>query len=102
MAALAGAHQERLDGSGYHRGSTAAQLPTAARLLAAADVWAALGEDRPHRPAFGLAAARDTLCAEASAGRLDPDAVDAVLAGRRPGRAAGSGAATGGPVRAGG
>ncbi|MGH3983376.1 MAG: HD-GYP domain-containing protein, partial [Pseudonocardiaceae bacterium] len=27
VAVLAGAHHERLDGSGYHRGSTGAQLP---------------------------------------------------------------------------
>ncbi|MDN5859114.1 MAG: LuxR C-terminal-related transcriptional regulator [Pseudonocardia sp.] len=80
VAALAGAHHERLDGSGYHRGSAAAQLPTATRLLAAADVWTALGEERPHRRAYGPAEARDVLWAEATAGRLDPDAADAVLA----------------------
>src|SRR5439155_1764792 len=30
---LAGLHHERLDGSGYHRGLTAAQVPLGARLL---------------------------------------------------------------------
>lgn len=79
VAALAGAHHERLDCSGYHRGSAAAQLPTAARLLAVADVWTALREDRAHRPAHDVAAARDVLWAEARAGRLDSDAVQAVL-----------------------
>jgi HD-GYP domain-containing protein (c-di-GMP phosphodiesterase class II) len=80
VAALAGAHHERLDGSGYHRGCGSAQLPTAARLLAAADVFTALGEDRPHRPALEPAAARDVLWSEATAGRLDTTAVEAVLA----------------------
>jgi HD-GYP domain-containing protein (c-di-GMP phosphodiesterase class II)/DNA-binding CsgD family transcriptional regulator len=79
VAALAGAHHERLDSSGYHRGSAAAQLPAAARLLAVADVWTALREDRAHRPAHAPAAARDLLWAEARAGRLDGDAVQAVL-----------------------
>lgn len=87
VAALAGAHHERLDGSGYLRGSLAAQLPAAARLLAAADVATALGEDRAHRPALPAARARDVLRAEARAGRLDPDAIDAVVGGApRPGR----------------
>jgi HD-GYP domain-containing protein (c-di-GMP phosphodiesterase class II) len=80
VAALAGAHHERLDGSGYHRGAGAGQLSSAARVLAAADVWTALTEDRAHRPAHDLAAARDLLHAEAGAGRLDPTAVGAVLA----------------------
>ena len=61
VAALAGAHHERLDGSGYHRGSAAAQLPRAARLLAAADVWTALGKERAHRPALPAGAARAVL-----------------------------------------
>ncbi|GAB3202111.1 hypothetical protein GCM10027261_38720 [Geodermatophilus arenarius] len=79
VAALAGAHHERLDGSGYHRGSAAAQLPGPARLLAAADVWTALREDRPHRPASTSAAVRDVLWREAAEGRLDRTAVEAVL-----------------------
>jgi HD-GYP domain-containing protein (c-di-GMP phosphodiesterase class II) len=80
VAALAGAHHERIDGSGYHRGCGGAQLPSTARLLAAADVFAALGEDRPHRPAFAPAAARDVLWGEVTAGRLDASATEAVLA----------------------
>jgi HD-GYP domain-containing protein (c-di-GMP phosphodiesterase class II) len=79
IAALAGAHHERLDGSGYHRGSGAPQLASAARLLAAADVRTALREERPHRPALAPAAARDVLWRESAAGRLDRTAVEAVL-----------------------
>lgn len=42
IAALAGAHHERNDGSGCHRGTSRRGLPMPARLLAAADVWQAL------------------------------------------------------------
>jgi HD-GYP domain-containing protein (c-di-GMP phosphodiesterase class II) len=38
-------------------------------------------EPRPHRDALTPAAAADELRAEARAGRLDGEAVDAVLAG---------------------
>jgi HD-GYP domain-containing protein (c-di-GMP phosphodiesterase class II)/DNA-binding CsgD family transcriptional regulator len=79
LAALAGSHHERLDGSGYHRGSTGAQLPHLARLLAAADMWTALSEHLPHRPAQAPGQARDTLRDEVTAGRLDREAVAAVL-----------------------
>jgi HD-GYP domain-containing protein (c-di-GMP phosphodiesterase class II) len=48
---LAARHHERLDGSGYPRGLTAAALTPADRLLAAADVYHALTESRPYRPA---------------------------------------------------
>lgn len=79
LARLAGAHHERLDGSGYHRGATAAQLDMAARLLAVADAWAAMTEDRARRPALTPAQAAAVLHEEVHAGRLDPVAVDAVL-----------------------
>jgi HD-GYP domain-containing protein (c-di-GMP phosphodiesterase class II) len=79
LPTLAGSHHERLDGSGYHRGSTGAQLPRLARLLAAADMWTALREDLPHRPAQARGHARDTLRGEVTGGRLDREAVAAVL-----------------------
>lgn len=79
VAAIAGAHHERLDGAGYHRGATAAMLERDARLLAAADVYHALRSDRPHRPAFGPSAAADVLAGEVRDGRLCARAVDAVL-----------------------
>src|SRR6266702_7749353 len=80
LARLAGSHGERCDGSGYHRGSRAADLPATARLLAAADCYQAMREPRPYRPALSPAAAADELCREAERGRLAPDAVNAVLA----------------------
>jgi len=81
LAELAAGHHERCDGSGYHRGARASELPFAARILAAADVFAALTEERPHRPAWPLDAARAVLAEEATAGRLDREACAAVLDG---------------------
>jgi HD-GYP domain-containing protein (c-di-GMP phosphodiesterase class II) len=85
LAAVAGAHHERLDGSGYHRGAGGAELPLAARLLAAADAYHAMTEPRPHRPAIAPERAAEMLCEQATAGRLDAGAVTAVVesAGQR-------------------
>jgi DNA-binding CsgD family transcriptional regulator len=80
IGALAGAHHERLDGSGYYRGVGADQLGTEQQLLAAADAYAAMRQARPHRPALTAAAACAELTAEAGTGRLAPRAVAAVLA----------------------
>ena len=76
---LAGSHHERLDGSGYHRGSRGAALDQEARILAAADCYGAMREARPYRPALDAPAAEAELMREAEEGRLDPEAVDAVL-----------------------
>jgi HD-GYP domain-containing protein (c-di-GMP phosphodiesterase class II) len=79
LAATAGLHHERLDGSGYHRGCAAAALPPAARVLAAADVYHALTEPRPHRAARTPEQATAAVKDEVAAGRLDADATAAVL-----------------------
>jgi HD-GYP domain-containing protein (c-di-GMP phosphodiesterase class II) len=77
---LAGAHHERLDGSGYHRGARGPDLGRSAGLLAAADCYVAMREARPYRPALDAAAAEEELRRAADAGRLAPEVVDAVLA----------------------
>lgn len=79
IAKLAGMHHERLDGSGYHRGAEAGSISKAARVLVAADVYQAMSEDRPHRPALKPSSAADELKAEVASGRLDREAVTAVL-----------------------
>jgi HD-GYP domain-containing protein (c-di-GMP phosphodiesterase class II) len=76
---LASLHHERLDGSGYHRGVRGAELTTAARILAAADMFHAMREPRPHRDPLEPEKAAEVLAGEARAGRLDTEAVGAVL-----------------------
>ena len=85
VAPVASFHHERLDGSGYHRGTAAAALTPPARLLAAADAYHAMTEPRPHRAARSPGQAAEAVGREAGEGRLDPDAVAAVLevAGQR-------------------
>jgi HD-GYP domain-containing protein (c-di-GMP phosphodiesterase class II) len=79
LAALAASSQERMDGSGYPRGLKRDALSPAARVLGAADVYCALGEPRPHRAELPPVAAANHLRDEARAGRLDGEAVEAVL-----------------------
>ena len=79
LAPVASAHHERLDGSGYHRGATGSELALPARLLAAADAYHAMTEPRPYRAALAAEQAANELAAEARAGRLDADAVTAVI-----------------------
>ena len=71
---------ERIDGSGYPRGLSGSAIPHAARVLAAAQVYQALREERPHRGALGPKEAGALLLAEAGEGRLDAASVNAVLA----------------------
>jgi HD-GYP domain-containing protein (c-di-GMP phosphodiesterase class II)/DNA-binding CsgD family transcriptional regulator len=80
LGAMVGAHHERCDGSGYHRGSTSADLTVPARILAAADVYQAMTQPRPHRPAFAPEQIERQLLDDVSAGLLDADAMAAVLA----------------------
>lgn len=79
LGSLAGLHHERLDGSGYHRGLKASMISPAARVLAAADVYHAMIEPRPYRPALRPEVAAEQLQREVRAGRLDGEAVSAVL-----------------------
>ena len=80
LASIASAHHERLDGSGYHRAAKAAELSVTARILATADAFHTKLEARPHRAALSAEEAAKDVRAAASAGRLDGDAVEAVLA----------------------
>jgi HD-GYP domain-containing protein (c-di-GMP phosphodiesterase class II) len=80
LGALASQHHERLDGSGYHRAISGQVLSPAARVLAAADAYHAMTEPRPHRTALSAEKAAEELRREVRDGRLDGDAVHAVLA----------------------
>jgi HD-GYP domain-containing protein (c-di-GMP phosphodiesterase class II) len=80
LARLAGSHGERSDGSGYHRGCRASELPPAAWLLAAADCYHAMREARSHRAALPAGEAAAQLGRAAEDGLLPVEAVNAVLA----------------------
>jgi HD-GYP domain-containing protein (c-di-GMP phosphodiesterase class II) len=79
LGAVAAGHHERLDGSGYHRSLPGSVLSPATRLLAAADVYHAMTEARPHRAALASEDAAAELRREARAGRIDADAAEDVL-----------------------
>jgi ATP/maltotriose-dependent transcriptional regulator MalT len=78
-ASIAGLHHERLDGSGYHRGLPANALPLTARLLAVAEIYQSMSEERAWRPALKPEEATRQLRAGVATSRLDARAVEAVL-----------------------
>jgi PAS domain S-box-containing protein/putative nucleotidyltransferase with HDIG domain len=71
-------HHERWDGSGYPRGLQGEEIPLAARLFAAADVFDALTSDRPYRTAWPVKRALDYLL-EGAGAQFDPRVVRAFL-----------------------
>ena len=86
LARIAVQHHERLNGSGYPRQLTGADITPAGRLLAAADSYQSMIEPRPYNPGKDIQRAADDVLAEVRTGRLDADATAAVLAaaGHRP------------------
>jgi HD-GYP domain-containing protein (c-di-GMP phosphodiesterase class II) len=79
LGAIALQHCERLDGSGYPRGLSGAAISRPARILGAANAYQAMCEPRPHRPKRTPEEAARQLRADVAAGRLDAEAVDAVV-----------------------
>ncbi len=86
LAAIAGAHHERLDGTGYPDRLSAERIPIEARIIAVADVYGALTEDRPYRPAMAPEEAMEILAREVP-DRLDPYCCDALFAAISQGQA---------------
>ncbi len=54
MAIIAGEHHEKLDGSGYPNRLLGPELSLESRIIAVADVYGALSEERPYRVGLGL------------------------------------------------
>ena len=77
LAFVAGAHHERLDGSGYPNHLTREYLTLEARIIAVADAYGALTEDRPYRMALSHEQAIAILREEIPH-RLDADCVEAL------------------------
>jgi HD-GYP domain-containing protein (c-di-GMP phosphodiesterase class II) len=71
-------HHEKWDGSGYPRGLKGEQIPLAARLFAAADVWDALRSNRPYRQGWPQKKVIEHIKAR-SGTHFDPMAVELFL-----------------------
>ena len=70
-----GRHHERLDGTGYPQGIRAASLSLPMRIIAVADVFTALTEDRPYRAGMPLAEAMGIIESMAELCYLDANVV---------------------------
>jgi HD-GYP domain-containing protein (c-di-GMP phosphodiesterase class II) len=69
---IAGAHHEKLDGTGYPRGRSAIEIPPAARMMTISDIFDALtASDRPYKRAVPVPKALDILKSEVDRGKLD-------------------------------
>lgn len=79
MAFVAGEHHEKLDGTGYPDRRIAQDLCLESRVLAVADIYGALSEDRPYRPGMDPDQIKRILNAEAPY-KIDGDCLDALLA----------------------
>jgi putative nucleotidyltransferase with HDIG domain len=78
VAAVVRAHHERWDGAGYPSGLAAHEIPIAARVVAVADAYLAMLEDRPYRASLTQAAALREL-RDCSGSQFDPKCVDALV-----------------------
>lgn len=80
VARWAGRHHERLDGRGYPQGLAGETLTRGCRILAVADVFTAVSEDRPYRPGMSETQVRTVLSRDAGRGGLDAGVVGELLA----------------------
>lgn len=71
-------HHERWDGTGYPDRTSGAGIPPAARIVAAADIWDALTNPRPYRPAFCPAEAA-SMIRGMTGSALDPHVTGVLL-----------------------
>ena len=78
LALIAGAHHEKLDGSGYPDRLPGTSLPLEARIIAVADVYGALTEDRPYRAGLPLEQVIAIMSKDIPH-KLDPDCFEALM-----------------------
>ena len=78
LALIAGAHHERLDGTGYPNRLTADGLSLESRIIAVADVYGALTENRPYRPGLPLEKVFEIMAAEIPH-KLDADCFEVLM-----------------------
>ncbi len=75
---IARGHHERWDGRGYPQGLSGEAIPLTARIVAVADVYDALTNDRPYKRAWTGEEAADEI-ARQSGSQFDPQIVAALL-----------------------
>lgn len=78
---VANYHHERWNGLGYPEGLKGEEIPLCARIMAVADVFDAISEDRCYRPAMPLDKCFQII-AEGSGKEFDPAIVDVFLKNR--------------------
>ncbi len=77
VPAIAGAHHEHVDGTGYPKGLAGNQLDMQSRILGLADVFEALtASDRPYKPGMPLSQTLQILESLAREGHIDSDLHD--------------------------
>jgi len=77
---LAGAHHEKMNGTGYPRGLSREQMPLQARMIAIADVFEALtADDRPYKKSTPLSQTLSILGKMKCDGHIDPDLFDVFM-----------------------
>jgi HD-GYP domain-containing protein (c-di-GMP phosphodiesterase class II) len=74
---LVSSHHERMDGQGYYRGVSGPQLPVGARVLALADAFHELTEEKPERPRLEIEEALAALQPRIGS-QFDPDCFTAL------------------------
>lgn len=80
---LAGAHHEKLDGTGYPHGLSGEAIPYGARLMTIADIFDALtAKDRPYKRRLPHETALAILREEADRGRVENDALELFIVQR--------------------
>ena len=73
---VAGAHHEKLDGTGYPKGLTSEQIPMQSKIMTVADIYDALtARDRPYKKALSRERALSILDAEVKGAHIDAELV---------------------------
>jgi hypothetical protein len=71
---IAGAHHEKIDGTGYPAGTGAPVIPVQSKIMTIADIYDALtAADRPYKKALPVEKALDILGYEVKDGHVDPE-----------------------------
>ena len=76
---IASWHHERWDGSGYPDGLAGEEIPLPARIVAIADAWDAMTDDRVYRKGMPVMKALAIMERERDSGQWDPELLDVFI-----------------------